>query len=69
MQLWISHLEIVHTLAVEFHDGQVQAHLEQELGEHTHARPHLQHRQVLEVVQRVGNALGDRQIGQEMLPQ
>ena len=32
------------------------------------AWPHLQHRQVTEVVQRVGDALGNRQIGQEMLP-
>ena len=69
MQLRESGLEVVHTLLVEFDDRQVQAHLEQVLGEHAHAGTHLEHRQVLEVVQRVGDALGNRQIRQEMLPQ
>ena len=69
MQLRIGHLEVIDALAVELDHSKVKAHVEQELGEHTHARPHLEHRQVLEVVQRVGDALGNRQIGQEMLPQ
>ena len=62
-------IKVVHAFTVQLDHGQVQPHVEQKLGEHTHSRTHFKHRQMPEVIQRMGDALGNRQIRQEMLPQ
>ena len=43
--------------------------LEQELGEHTHARPNLKGGLVAVVIERGSDALGDAQVGQKVLTQ
>ena len=60
-------LEVGYRLGVDLDDVRVVALLQEELGQHSHARTDLKYRQIAVAGDAVGDALGDREIGEEML--
>ena len=60
-------LEVGYRLGVDLDDVRVVALLEEELGQHSHARTDLKYRQIAVAGDAVGDALGDREISEKML--
>lgn len=60
-------MQPLHTLGVDLHDTHAAAFLTEILRQHTHARPYFQDGDIRTGINGVGDALGYRQIGQEML--
>ena len=61
--------QVGYRLAIEFDDLQVVALLNEELRKHAHTRAYLEHGEVVMFLQCIGNAFGDGEIGEEVLPQ
>ena len=61
--------EVGYRFAIEFDYLQVAALLNKKLREHTHTGAYFKHRQLAVGVQRVSDALGDGQVGEEVLTQ
>ena len=67
VELRVALVQVVDALGVEFHHLQVVPVLQQELREHAHAWTHLDERQVLVFAHHERDALGYREVGEEVL--
>ena len=61
--------QVGYRFAIKFDDFQVAALLNKKLREHTHTGAYFKHRQLAVGVQRVSDALGNGQVGEEVLTQ
>ena len=61
-------LKVCHRLTIDLDHFQRTGFLDQILGHHTHAGTYLEHGEIGKgLIYRIGNSLGDTQIGQEVL--